>query len=591
MGDRMRSHDPRHHARTRGKAGHEPRGIVEMAAPQRCAGGDAARSAACSALIGDRPVADGAPVAIDPAPSTLHRLTQAQYTNALHDLLGRRPVVVPAALEPDLVVAGFATVGGSVGSVSRRGVEQYETAGVAGRRAGRSPRVRRARRAGGLHARGHRRRDLPAPPAPSSARLRPCRAWRRHLAAAGELDRITGVATGRGEHVLGDFYQGLGFGILALLEVAELPLPGRAGSALRPGAPFGVLPLPGLRARLAARVLPLEHHTGRRPPRRVPARAGSTPTRASASGGRPPARLAPHARRGEELLLRALRPGPARRPLQGQRGLPRHERRPRPLRPRGDAAPRGPAPPWSRTGALPGSLHHATAPSSIARSRRSTAWPAPSLDGFGRGRRCRRSGAAARGARAREPALALCPPDLELAHAARQVRAHGPALRDHPQPPGQREHRAPRSGHGGRAHDAPRPRLAAHESQPFWRGVPQARWTPSASGWRTSTGSGSSGPPTTARPSTPRAALDGAPFATPVRARRRRRCAPRSRPVPSWCAPARNGYAPRPPSETPGEDAEIQRLAYDFADQGHRLPGLLRAVALSPAFRTATETP
>ena len=49
-------------------------------------------------------------------------------------------------------------------------------------------------------------------------------------------------------------------------------------------------------------------------------------------------------------------------------------------------------------------------------------------------------------------------------------------------------------------------------------------------------------------------------------------------------------YASAAP-ETPGEDAEIQRLAYDFADQGHSLPALLRAMALSPAFRTATETP
>src|SRR5262249_25650848 len=76
---------------------------------------------ACTATIGDRPV-DSSPPAIEPAPSTLHRLTQAQYTNALHDLLGAN-VDVPQALEPDLVASGFATVGGSVGGVSRRGVE------------------------------------------------------------------------------------------------------------------------------------------------------------------------------------------------------------------------------------------------------------------------------------------------------------------------------------------------------------------------------------------------------------------------------------------------------------------------------------
>jgi hypothetical protein len=35
----------------------------------------------------------------------------------------------------------------------------------------------------------------------------------------------------------------------------------------------------------------------------------------------------------------------------------------------------------------------------------------------------------------------------------------------------------------------------------------------------------------------------------------------------------------------------VKRLAYQFADQGYRLPFLLREIALSPAFRTATENP
>jgi hypothetical protein len=49
-------------------------------------------------------------------------------------------------------------------------------------------------------------------------------------------------------------------------------------------------------------------------------------------------------------------------------------------------------------------------------------------------------------------------------------------------------------------------------------------------------------------------------------------------------------YASAAP-ETPGEQPAIDRLSYDFADQGYRFVGLLRAVALSPAFRTATRSP
>jgi hypothetical protein len=49
-------------------------------------------------------------------------------------------------------------------------------------------------------------------------------------------------------------------------------------------------------------------------------------------------------------------------------------------------------------------------------------------------------------------------------------------------------------------------------------------------------------------------------------------------------------YATAAP-ETAGEEAELQRIGVQFADQGYRLPFLLREVALSPAFRTATESP
>jgi len=184
--------------------------------------------AACSGLIGDR-AADDAPVTLDPAPSTLHRLTQAQYTNALQDLLGSA-VVVPTALEPDLEVDGFYTVGGSVGSVSARGVGQYETAAfqVAGQALAAGP----ARDAlVGCTPAG----DADAACAGSFLATFGRRAWRRPL-AADELARVTAVATGAGT-TLNDFYQGLAFGIAALLESPNFlyrvelgtPVPGQHG--------------------------------------------------------------------------------------------------------------------------------------------------------------------------------------------------------------------------------------------------------------------------------------------------------------------------------------------------------------------------
>jgi hypothetical protein len=80
--------------------------------------------------------------------------------------------------------------------------------------------------------------------------------------------------------------------------------------------------------------------------------------------------------------------------------------------------------------------------------------------------------------------------------------------------------------------------------------------------------------------------LDGAPFKDPIELGE----AVAAHPDLGPCL-ARHllRYASAAP-ETPGEDAEIKRLAYVFADQGYRLPYLLRAVALSPAFRTATES-
>ena len=164
---------------------------------------------ACTGVIGDREV-DTEPVAIDPAPATIHRLTRAQYTNALHDLLGK-DIAVPTALEPDVEVAGFATVGGSIGSVSRRGVEQYEAAAL---------KVAEQAMAPGPA------RDALVGCTPTGAGDAACarsfvtefgrKAWRRAL-SEDEIGRLTAVATNAGT-TLGDFHQGLSYAIAALLE-------------------------------------------------------------------------------------------------------------------------------------------------------------------------------------------------------------------------------------------------------------------------------------------------------------------------------------------------------------------------------------
>ncbi|MFT3774814.1 MAG: DUF1592 domain-containing protein [Minicystis sp.] len=164
---------------------------------------------ACTGVIGDRDV-DGEPVAIDPAPATLHRLTRAQYTNALHDLLGA-DIAVPTALEPDVEVAGFATVGGSIGSVSRRGVEQYEAAALNVADQAMAPGKQRDALVG-CTPKGVSDADCARTAVTELGR----KAWRRAL-EADEIDRLTAVAT-KAATTLGDFHQGLSFAIAALIE-------------------------------------------------------------------------------------------------------------------------------------------------------------------------------------------------------------------------------------------------------------------------------------------------------------------------------------------------------------------------------------
>ena len=61
-----------------------------------------------------------------PVPS-LRKLTIAEFTNSIHDLLGSN-APVPSQLEPDQQIDGFRSVSASVVAVSPMGVSQYETA-------------------------------------------------------------------------------------------------------------------------------------------------------------------------------------------------------------------------------------------------------------------------------------------------------------------------------------------------------------------------------------------------------------------------------------------------------------------------------
>ncbi len=61
-----------------------------------------------------------------PAP-TLRKLTIAEFTNSIHDLLGSN-APVPSQLEPDQQLDGFRSVSASVVAVSPTGVSQYEMA-------------------------------------------------------------------------------------------------------------------------------------------------------------------------------------------------------------------------------------------------------------------------------------------------------------------------------------------------------------------------------------------------------------------------------------------------------------------------------
>ncbi|MBL8605501.1 MAG: DUF1592 domain-containing protein [Myxococcales bacterium] len=150
---------------------------------------------------------------VAPAP-VLRRLTRAQYTNTVRDVLGD-DVVVPRGLEPDVERHDLVAIGASEASVSRNGVEQYQSAAYdLAQQVFRTP----ARRARWVTC------------APAAVRDDRCaetvlsslgeRLWRRPLDEA-ERARLVGVA-GQAAAALNDFDRGLEYGLAALLQAPDM---------------------------------------------------------------------------------------------------------------------------------------------------------------------------------------------------------------------------------------------------------------------------------------------------------------------------------------------------------------------------------
>ncbi|MCB9506352.1 MAG: DUF1592 domain-containing protein [Myxococcales bacterium] len=137
------------------------------------------------------------------------RLTSRQYENAVHDLFGA-DIVVPVNIEPDPEAGGLLQVGAAAATISPRGVEKYEQAAY--------------QIASQAMTEGRREALVGCTPAGvrddacAGAFLRPlaARAWRQPVddAAIATLVEISGHAA----EVVGDFYEGLEYGIATVLQ-------------------------------------------------------------------------------------------------------------------------------------------------------------------------------------------------------------------------------------------------------------------------------------------------------------------------------------------------------------------------------------
>lgn len=156
---------------------------------------------------------DPAPEAVTlaPAPPRLRRLTQAQFHHTVRDVFGP-DVIVTGPLDADARLDGLVAVGATSATVSPRGVELYEEAALSiAEQVTADPDTAR----------------LPCRPLDAFdvectrdvLRVWGRRIWRRPL-TSDELARLLDV-TVRAQVVLGDAWQGLEFGLAALLQAPD----------------------------------------------------------------------------------------------------------------------------------------------------------------------------------------------------------------------------------------------------------------------------------------------------------------------------------------------------------------------------------
>jgi hypothetical protein len=152
------------------------------------------------------------PALFKPAPAGLRRLTLAQYRSSIADLLGPG-VTVPADIEADTALSGFASIGAALVSLSPHLVEQLETAALAIAHQALSDQANRATLVG-------------CNPPPTSATDDACltqfitkfgrRAWRRPLSTdeiSAYVQLVSGIQTSTKS-----FFGGLEYGLAGLLE-------------------------------------------------------------------------------------------------------------------------------------------------------------------------------------------------------------------------------------------------------------------------------------------------------------------------------------------------------------------------------------
>ncbi|MDB4981939.1 MAG: Cellulose-binding domain protein, partial [Myxococcales bacterium] len=154
-----------------------------------------------------------APLA-QPVPA-LRKLTVAEFTNSLHDLLGSS-APVPPELEPDQQLDGFRSVSASVVAVSPTGVSQYETAINGAAQVAFSSAARAATVLSCVPASA----TDPACPLGQALGAFGRRALRRPLTPA-DLTRYVGVATDIAQEPGGSILVGLKYAVSAILQSPE----------------------------------------------------------------------------------------------------------------------------------------------------------------------------------------------------------------------------------------------------------------------------------------------------------------------------------------------------------------------------------